>query len=253
MTTLDDKPKKSELLRRWMDFIFGFENKRGQVLASWLSHADGFSCSPLEFYTNVEQQLATKKIPSMEITRQEFAEGGLLSDQRVYLRLMRERLAIITCAAPFGDIFFFSCRTVYVPALVRLWHILAVLFCLSVIGQLLIIPLGVIFAGIAMITLPFAIAGVLRNASEGAFSDLDTLLLKIPVVATIYEDWFRVETYYREDTRSLYVQLMPALIKDLAAETCAAKGVRLEQQFQPTPAIANLDQPLLPDKKPPAI
>jgi hypothetical protein len=253
MATSGDKPKKSELLRRGMDFIFGFENKRGEVLDSWLAHAEGFSCSPQEFYTNVEQQLAAKKIPSMEITRQEFAEGGLLSDQRIYLRLMRERLAIITCAAPFGDTFFFSCRTVHVPALVRLWHILAAMFVLSVIGQLLIIPLGVTFAGIALITLMFALAGVLRNASEGASSDLDTILLKIPVVSTIYEDWFRQETYYREDTRSLYVQLMPAMIKELAADTCAAKGVRLEPQFQRTPAIADLDQPLLPERKRPAV
>ena len=29
----------------------------------------------------------------MEIKHWEFAEGGLLSDQRLYLRLMRERLA----------------------------------------------------------------------------------------------------------------------------------------------------------------
>src|SRR5947208_895985 len=121
MATSDDKPKKSELFRRWLDFIFGFKNKRGDVLDSWIGHADGFSCSPQEFYATVEQQLAARKIPSMEITRQEFAEGGLLSDQRTYLRLMRERLAIVTCAAPFGNIFFFSCRTVYVPALVRLW------------------------------------------------------------------------------------------------------------------------------------
>ena len=39
---------------------------------------------------------------------QEFAEAGSFSDQRLYLRLMRERLAITTCAAPFGNIFFFS-------------------------------------------------------------------------------------------------------------------------------------------------
>jgi hypothetical protein len=117
----------------------------------------------------------------------------------------------------------------------------------------LIIPLGVNFAVIALIALMFALAAVLRNASEAAFSDLDTLLLKIPVVATIYEDWFRMETYYREDTRSLYLGVLPNLIKDLAADTCAAKGVRLEEKFQRTPAIADLDQPLLPDKKSPAI
>jgi len=175
-------------LRRIIDFIFGFENKRGEVLDYSISYADQFSFSPKEFYASVEQQMAARKIPSMEVTRQEFAEGGMLSDRRTYLRLMRERLAITTCAAPFGNILFFSCRTVYVPALVRLWHIVAVMVFLNVIGGLLLMLLGVTFAALAMIALMFALAAVLRNASAATFSDLDALLLRIPVVATIYED-----------------------------------------------------------------
>ena len=143
MATSDDKPKKSERIRRWLDFIFGFENKKGEVLDYRLSSADGFSFSPQEFYAKVEQQLEARKIPSLVISRQEFAEGGLLSDQRVYLRLMRERLAIDTCAAPFGKIFFFSCRTVHIPALVRLWHIWAALAFFNIIFYLLILSLGV--------------------------------------------------------------------------------------------------------------
>ncbi|MEI6196889.1 MAG: hypothetical protein WCS42_21440 [Verrucomicrobiota bacterium] len=188
----------------------------------------------------------------MEISRVPFAEGGLLSDQRIYLRLMRERLCIDTCAAPFGNIFFFSCRTVYVPTLVRLWHILAALAFFFAVECLLIRPLGVTFATIALIGLVFALAGVLRNASSGGFSDLDTILLKIPVVAAIYEDWFRVETYYREDTRKLYTQLLPQFIQELAEDTCAANGVKLERQFQPTPPVSDLNKPLPPDKKPAA-
>lgn len=256
MATTDDKPKKSELfrliMRRLIDFVFGFKNKRGEVLDYKLSHADGLYVAPQEFYAQVEQELAARKFPGMEISRVQFAEGGLLSDQRVYLRLMRERLCVDTCAAPFGNLFFFSSRTVYVPALVRLWHILAALFFFFAVELVLIRPLGVTFATIAMIGLVFALAGVLRNASSGGFSDLDGILLKIPVVATIYEDWFRVETYYREDTRNLYLQLLPQFIHELAEETCAAKGVKLEPHFQPTPPVSDLNKPLPPDKKPAA-
>ena len=257
MATTNDKPKKSEIIRQiirsWIDFVFTFKNKKGDVLDSWLRHADDFNFSSREFYATVEQQLAARKIPGMEITREEFAEGGLLSDQRIYLRLMRERLCIDTCAAPFGKMFFFSCRTVHVRALVRLWHLVVVSAFFGVVYRLLIIPLGGVFAAIALIAIVFAIVGVLRNASLAGFSDLDTLLLKIPVVGTIYEDWFREDTYYRQDTRSLYMQLMPKFIEELAAETCAANGVRLEPQFQRTPAIADLNRPLLPDdREPPA-
>jgi len=254
MATSNDKLKRSELfrliMRRLIDFVFGFKNKKGDILAYDMSHAVGLSLSPQEFYAQVEQQLAARNIPGMEISRVPFAEGGLLSDQRVYLRLMRERLCIDTCAAPFGNIFFFSSRTVYVPALVRLWHILATLALFAAVVRLLIIPLGVTFATIALITLVFALAGVLRNASSGGFSDLDTILLKIPVVATIYEDWFRVETYYREDTRNLYRQLLPQFIDELAKEACAANGVKLERHFQPIPPVSDLTKPRPPENIP---
>ena len=252
MGTVDDKPKISERIRCVLEFIFGFENKRGVILDRWVYSADGFSLTPSDFYAAVEDQLAARKIPGLQVVRQEFAEGGLMSDQRLYLRLMRERLTIDTCAAPFGSIFFFSCRTLHVPALVRLWHILATFFFFSVTWSLLVIPLGLTFAIIAQITLLFALAGVLRNAGTSAFDDLDALLLKIPVVATIYQDWFRVDTYYREDTRTLYVKILPNLIKEAAEEVCAAKGVKLVRQHQFPPILSELFQPLAPKILPPA-
>jgi hypothetical protein len=243
METCGDKPKTGERIRAILEFIFGFENKRGQLLDDWLYSAEGLSLSPREFYTLVEKKLSDLKIPGMDIVHQEFAEGGLLSDQRIYLRLMRERLAIDTCAAPFGTIYFFSCRTVHIPALVRLWHIVAALGFFFGITILLIKPLGFTFALIAIIALLFAMAGVLRNAGASAFADMDKLLLKIPVVATIYENWFRVDTYYRTDTRTLYCKLLPQLIKQAAEEICAEKGVKLVKRDQNAPLLQELAKP----------
>ena len=257
MPAANDKQKKSEIFRqtmRWLiDFIFTFKNNRGEILDKpELSYADGFTCSSQEFYANVEQQMAARKIPGLEISRVKFAEGGLLSEQRVYLRLMRERLGIDTCAAPFGSLYFFSIRKVYVPALVRLWHIVVTLLFFGAVNALLMKPLGASYAAIATVALVFAIVGVLHNAAAEGGSDLDTLLLKIPVVGTIYEDWFRVETYYREDTRNLYLQLFPQFIQAIAEETCAAKGVKLIPYLQPPPPVSDLNKPLPPDKKPAA-
>ena len=256
MAAPNDKSKKSEsfrqYVRRWLDFVFGFKNKRGEILDYKLAHADGLSLSPQEFYAQVEQTLAARKIPGMEISRVHFNEGGLLSDERVYLRLMRERLCIDTCAAPFGNLFFFSTRTVHVPALVRLWHILAVFLFFGCVFSILAKPLGADYAAFATVALVFALVGVLRNAAIEGGSDLDTLLLKIPVVGTIYEDWFRVETYYREDTRNLYLQLLPKFIEDLANEKCAANGLKLERLFQPAPPVSDLNKPQPPDKQPAA-
>lgn len=247
MGTADDKLKKSEWIRRVIDFIFGFKNKRGEILDQWIYSVDGFSLAPSEFYLTVEKKLSAYKIPGIEVCRQEFSEGGLLSDQRIYLHLMRERLAIDACAAPFGNqIYFFSCRTVYVPTLVRLWHILAIVLFFGMAGLILIKPLGLSFTLIGQITLLFALVGVLRNAETSAFDNLDTLLLKIPVVSTIYEDWFRVETYYRTDTRTLYMKLLPTFIQEAAEEMCAAKGVKLVRRDQLPPMMIELAQPLPP-------
>ena len=244
MSLPDHKPKKSEIVRAILDFVFGFKNNRGEILDEWIYSAEGLSLSGPDFYASVQQRVEAQKIPSLHVSRVEFAQGGLLSNQRQYLRLMRERLFIDTCAAPFGVHFFFSCRTVYVPALVRLWHILAVLLFFALAGGGFVRLLGFNFAVIALGTLPFAIAAVFRNASAAPFADLDTLLLKIPVVATVYENWFRVETYYRVDTRTLYLNILPDLIRVAAEEVSAAKGVKLVRQSLPAPILIELYSPL---------
>ncbi len=238
MSPTSDKPKKREIVRPILDFIFGFRNMRGEVLDAWIYSAEGIAIDPSEFYTTVEKQLEVQKFPRVEVSRVEFAEGGLLSNQRQYLRFMRERFAIDTCAAPFGGHFFFSCRFVHIPALVRLWHIVATALIFGFFFGLLINPLGFGFAALAVATLPFALAGVLRNA--GASTDLDALLLNIPIVSTIYEDWFRTETYYRTDTRTLYKTILPDLIRKAAEEITAAKGLKLVRQDPSAPILSDL-------------
>jgi hypothetical protein len=241
MPTSGIKPKvKSEFLRNCIDFVFGFENKRGDILDSWILFADGFSFPPQEFYALIDKEMTTRKIPNMEISREDFGEGGLLSDKRMYLRLFRERLALYTCAAPFGTGYFFSFRAVYVPALVRLWHILAFILLFGLIGSLLVLILGFTFAVLAFVTLMFAVAAVFRNATAAGVGDVDAFLLKIPIVSTVYENWFRDDTYYRIDTRSLYLQQLPEIIRRLAEEITAAKGAKLLDQDGRPPVLREL-------------
>ena len=244
MTTSGIKPKgKSEFLRNCIDFVFGFENKKGEILDSWILFADGFSFPPQDFYAAIDKEMVARKIPSMEISREEFGEGGLLSDKRTYLRMFRERLALYTCASPFGTGYFFSFRAVYVPALVRLWHILAFFVFFGLIGGLLVRLLGLTFAVAALVALMFAIAAVFRNATAASVGDLDTLLLKIPIVSTIYENWFREDTFYRIDTRSVYLKQLPEIVRRLAEEITAAKGAKLLEEHERTPALGGLYPP----------
>ena len=117
--------------------LFGIKSKKDEVLNHWIAFLDGFNYSPQEFYAAVEKNLAARKVPSMDISRVEFSEGGALSDKRIYLRMIRERLAFDVCAAPFGTGYFFSCRSVYAPAVVTLWHVLGVLLFFGLLGYLL--------------------------------------------------------------------------------------------------------------------
>ena len=81
------KSKKSTFFRDVIDFIFGFENKRGEVLDHWITFFDTYSLQPQEFYERVEKELEARQVPAMKMTREIFHQGGLLSNKRIYLRL----------------------------------------------------------------------------------------------------------------------------------------------------------------------
>lgn len=251
MDTSGIKPKKIDFLNECIAFVFGFSNNKGEMLTHWIAFAEGFTYPPQEFYATLEKELTTRKIPSMEISKVEFTQGGWLSGKRTYLRMMRERLALDTCAAPFGTGYFFSCRTLYIPPLIRLWHLLVLFLFFNLIGGILIKPLGFTFAIVAEIGLAVAIAAVLRNTVSMGLSDLDTFLLKMPVIGPIYERVFREETYYRFDTRLLYLKTIPELIQKLAEEITGEKGIKLVQQYECASIFGELYKPLPPRKAEP--
>ena len=224
--------------------VFGFKSKKGEILNHWISFVDGFSYSAQEFYARLEDEMVKRNIPSMDISRIEFAQGGILSDKRTYLRMIRERLAFDTCAAPFGNIYFFSCRTVYIPAVVRLWHVLVVLGFFGGLFAVLAYYLDFLLATVAVVALVLAIVQVFRNAVAMGLTDLDSALIKTPVVGPIYERFFRKETYYREDTRLLYLKILPDLVREIAEEAVAAKGLKLTEQYERAPILGELYRPI---------
>jgi hypothetical protein len=228
--------------------ILGGKPKNDELLGHWVSFVDGFNMSPQEFYDTVEKELAARKVPGLEMSRVEYAEGGLLSDRRLYLRMLRERLAFDTCAAPFGTGFFFSCRTVHSPPVVKVWQILVLLYLLQFIFSALFLLLGFKFAIVAFVSLLFAVGQVFQNALAVGLSDLDRLLMKTPVIGPMYERWIRKETYYREDTRLVYLKIVPEIIRVVADEVTGAKGVKLLDQYQRAPILGELYKPMPPSQ-----
>jgi hypothetical protein len=229
--------------------LFRSSPKKDEVLNHWIGFAEGFTLPPQEFYSALENELARRKIPGLETSRLEYPEGGLLSDSRVYFRLIRERLAFDMCAAPFGTGFFFSCRSVYSSVVVKLWHVLLLLVSIYAAYSLLVKPLGPLFAAIALMGFLVAIALAFRNTVAMGLSDLDALLIKTPAIGPVYEVWFRKDTYFRQDARMFYLEAVSTLFKNLAEDVVAAKGIKLVRQFERAPILGELYKPVTPSPK----
>lgn len=194
-----------------------------------------FNFSSGDFYGSIEKELLARKVPGLDISRIELSEGGLLSDNREYLRLKRERLVFDICAAPFGTNYFFSFRFVELPVVIKPLDLLAFLIGLVVFFALLAKLLGTIWGFITLIVLLGFSMWIARNAIALGLKDLDASLLKTPVIAPLYEIFLRKETYYREDTRLMYLTTVREINQRLVEDVTAAKGIKLLKRHERKP------------------
>ncbi|MBI5769810.1 MAG: hypothetical protein HZA93_18685 [Verrucomicrobia bacterium] len=222
---------------------FGLRRKKADVLSHWFVVLDGFRHSTSDFYGDVEKELAERKVPGLTMSRVDFAEGGLLSDKRVYLRMLRERLVFDVCAAPFGRAYFFSLRFAEIPAKVALWELFVCFVGLAVILGVLFRYTGVILGLCLFCILLGGVIYVARNAVGFGLQDLDASLIKLPVVGPIYERFIRKETYYRHDTRLLYHTIVSEVVKKKIEEVTAAKGVKFIEMHEFSPILGELYKP----------
>src|ERR1700742_3558186 len=109
-----------------------FRPKKADVLNHWYALIPGFKTPTAEFYASIEAELTAREVPGLELSPVEFAEGGLLSAKRVYLRMPRERRVFDVCSSPFGTAHFFSCRFAEIPAVIKLWQIAVTLIGIAV-------------------------------------------------------------------------------------------------------------------------
>ncbi|MDR3457114.1 MAG: hypothetical protein P4N60_06680 [Verrucomicrobiae bacterium] len=216
---------------------------KGVVLSHWYSLVPGLSTSTKEFYAAIENELKERQIPGLNISHVELSEGGLLSGKREYLRMSRERLVFDICAAPFGKAYFFSCRFVEIPSLVKLWQLAFLLVAFFILAYLLCLKAGLWLGILILAAVSALIFYALRNAVAMGLKDLDASLVKSPVFGPIYEKWFRKETYYRHDTRLMYLETVNAVVKELVEKTTGAKGIQLIQFKEHSPMLGELYKP----------
>ena len=76
--------------------------------AHWSHHFADLQMSSQEFYASLEKSIAEVQIPDLSISRTTYAEEGVLSSKREYLRVSRKDLLFDICAAPLGKGYFVS-------------------------------------------------------------------------------------------------------------------------------------------------
>jgi hypothetical protein len=220
-----------------------FRRRKADVLSHWYSLIPNFQTSVQEFYAGIEADLDAMKIPDLERVRVDFAEGGMLSDRRVYLRLIRERLVFDVCAAPFGTSYFFSCRQAEIPTTIKLWHLvvfgLVLLFSVPVAMQLL----GTFLGPLLLVLFWIFFVWLCRNAIPMGLTNLDGLLIRTPVIGPLYERFLRRETYYRVDTRLMYLDTVNAVVKKRVETTTGAAGVKVVRFNEYDPVLAEMYRP----------
>src|SRR6185436_10311829 len=151
------------------------------VLSHWSTLIESFQVSPLAFYQAVEAALRRREIPLTQKSRVDYKEAGLLSANREYLRVTREKLILDVCAAPFGTGFFVSWWLAEKDA--RLNPLLQILF---VIGLLLIATWSVSVFGLVVGVLVYVIgilsglAGANGMAMNGEFDD--NIIRALPIL-----------------------------------------------------------------------
>jgi hypothetical protein len=233
--------------------MFGaFFKRKGDVLDHWYTLIDGFNMSGREIYSLVEDRLKELRVPGLEIHYVDFFEGGILSAKREYLRMSRERLVFDICAAPFGQAYFFSCHFVEIPAKVEAWRIIAALIAIYLLANVLIQAAGYIL-GFFFLLMGFGIlVYLLRNAVSLGLRDLDAAFIKMPIWGPVYEAWFRKDdTYYRHDTRLLYLETINKVVKQRVEEVTGSQGIKLIRFNDSSKILGELYKPTIILPRPP--
>lgn len=238
--------------------MFGFFKSKADVIDHWYALVPGFNTTTKEFYESVEKELKEREVPGLEVFHVDFAEGGIASNKREYLRMTRERLVFDICAAPFGKAYFFSCRFAEIPAVVKVWEFLVLVIGVCAMGFWGWIIFGKVFGIVGLLLFPVLLLAalvaaiyIMRNAVAMGLKDLDASLIKMPVIGPIYEAWFRKETYYRQDTRLMYCDTVNAVVKAKVEETTGTKGIKFIRYMENCPILGELYKPVFSHNQPP--
>jgi hypothetical protein len=206
----------------------------------WSQLIENISANPSDVYATIEQCVEARKVPDLEITREFWHEGGAISAQREYLRLTRERLVFEICAAPFGTGFFLSSRTAVIPLVIDPLAIFCFLFLIGAALAALVSLFGLLWGAIILVFSLCVLVFLTRTAVARGLANVDRVLMKTPLIGPLYELFLRHDTYYRLDTRAMYVQAVHNAVSEAFQSMFGDHGINLLSASVTKPVMENI-------------
>lgn len=213
-------------------------SRQAEVFTHWGAIVPGIHFSAQEFFAQLETAIRAHQWPGVELLRVAYTEAGLLSAQREYLRVIRQRQVFDVGASPFGQDFFFTLREAELRPQVSPATLIILLMTLGMVLTLLISASGIIAGLIQFVGLLVLGVFVLLNVLRMGLTRLDGILMRIPVIGPVYETWFRSSSsYFQHDTRMAFLKLMDELVKEHVNATASEKGVQWLDCYEHQPLL----------------
>jgi len=212
-------------------------SRKAEVYSHWGTMTPEMHFSTQEFYYKLEAAIRGREWPGVQLFRIVYTEAGALSHKREYLRVIRQRQLFDICASTFGRDYFFSIREAEIPSTVTLGMFLVMSLLVLSLTWAFVQALGLMLG--SLVTLFVLLFGVwiLFNMLKMGLTRLDSALMQIPAFGTVYEAWFRKETYFQQDSRLIFLQSVTQLVKERVEETVSDKGLTFLSCFERQPIL----------------
>lgn len=229
------------------------------ILSHWSKLYEGMDASSDEFYDAVMDGLERRRLPETRIRRIEWAEGGVLSPSREYLRIEGSGFRFDLCAAPFGTGYFFSWWLVQKPAERVALHLLLFLvgtiltyrtlanMTLAMFGQSVMFDMAAMIARIVLqnpITISAAsillLLLLVSLLSRGGWKESEDAILTVPVLGWVHEWLFAPVTFYRLDTASMFRATVHQAVLEALDELTTKKGLKALAPEERKPTLDRL-------------
>lgn len=206
------------------------------VVSHWSTLIEGFQAAPLSFYTAVEEALARRRVPETKNSRVDFREAGLLSSNREYLHVTREKLTFDICGAPLGTGFFVSWWLAEEQLKLHPVARIAILLVLLIVAGQILINAGLVMGLILVTVLTLGgLAIVNALAQDGSFDD--GYVRALPLIGSLYVRLFKPGTYYRIDTMLMFQKAVHNAVLEVIDSMTATQGLRALSETDRKPVL----------------